>query len=179
MIYDAVFKVTVIENYCSISLSQRMRWYVPAQPNNANVEIALHIKLLCSQFIEHFIIYKYFVCDSGCEGSNSWRIKTLPVQHTPPTFEINPTQNVNVDWLPFHVSLDNVLARLWQAAQSFRDLNELFGEGTISESRYREWFARFKSGDTSLDGKPGRGSLSDLDDQAFLVAVEGDESLTT
>uniref|UniRef100_A0A1A9V908 HTH_48 domain-containing protein n=1 Tax=Glossina austeni TaxID=7395 RepID=A0A1A9V908_GLOAU len=28
----------------------------------------------------------------------------------------------------------------WRAAQSFRDLNELFGEGTISESRYRKWF---------------------------------------
>ena len=27
---------------------------------------------------------------------------------------------------------------------AFRDLNELSGEGTISESRCREWFARFK-----------------------------------
>ena len=45
----------------------------------------------------------------------------------------------------------------WKAAQSFRDLNELFGEGTISKSRCREWFARFKSGDTSLEDKPGRG----------------------
>ncbi|CAK9826415.1 Histone-lysine N-methyltransferase SETMAR [Anthophora retusa] len=44
----------------------------------------------------------------------------------------------------------------WKAAQSFRDLNELFGEGTISESRCSEWFARFKSGDTSLEDKPGR-----------------------
>ena len=43
----------------------------------------------------------------------------------------------------------------WKAAQSFRDLNELFGEGTISESRCRKWFARFKSGDTSLEDKPG------------------------
>ena len=39
----------------------------------------------------------------------------------------------------------------WKAAQSFRDLNELFGERTIRESRCREWFARFKSGDTSLE----------------------------
>ncbi len=30
----------------------------------------------------------------------------------------------------------------WKAAQSFRDLNELFGLGTISESQCREWFAR-------------------------------------
>ena len=27
----------------------------------------------------------------------------------------------------------------WTAAQSFRDLNELFGEGTISERQCREW----------------------------------------
>ncbi|CAK9829646.1 Histone-lysine N-methyltransferase SETMAR [Anthophora retusa] len=67
----------------------------------------------------------------------------------------------------------------WKAAQSFRDLNELFGEVTISESRCREWFARFKSGDTSLEDKPGRGRSSDFDDQALLAAVEEDESLTT
>ncbi len=29
----------------------------------------------------------------------------------------------------------------WKAAQSFRDLNDLFGEGTISERQRREWFA--------------------------------------
>ena len=43
----------------------------------------------------------------------------------------------------------------WKTAQSLRNLNELFGEGTISEIRCREWFARFKSGDTSLEDKPG------------------------
>ncbi|CAD5226558.1 unnamed protein product [Bursaphelenchus xylophilus] len=67
----------------------------------------------------------------------------------------------------------------WKAAQSFRDLNELFGEGTISESQCREWFARFKSGDTSLQDKPRRGRPSDFDDQALLAAVEDGESLTT
>uniref|UniRef100_A0A914E6J2 Mos1 transposase HTH domain-containing protein n=1 Tax=Acrobeloides nanus TaxID=290746 RepID=A0A914E6J2_9BILA len=44
----------------------------------------------------------------------------------------------------------------WTAAQSFRDLNELYGERTISERQCREWFASFKTGDTSLEGKPGR-----------------------
>ncbi|GFU57188.1 histone-lysine N-methyltransferase SETMAR [Trichonephila clavipes] len=43
----------------------------------------------------------------------------------------------------------------WKAALSFRDLNELFGKGTISESQCKEWFSRFKSGDTSLEDKPG------------------------
>lgn len=36
-----------------------------------------------------------------------------------------------------------------KAAHSFRDLNEIFGEGRISGSRCREWLARFKSGDTT------------------------------
>ena len=60
----------------------------------------------------------------------------------------------------------------WKAAQSFRDLNELFGEGTISESQCREWFARFKSGDTSLEDKSGRGRSSDFDDQALLTFAD-------
>ncbi len=64
----------------------------------------------------------------------------------------------------------------WKAAQSFRDLNELFGEGTISESQCREWFARFKFGDTSLEDKSGRGRPSDFEDQGLLAAVEEDES---
>ena len=67
----------------------------------------------------------------------------------------------------------------WKAAQSFRDLNELFGEGTISESQCRKWFARFRTGDTSFEDKAGRGRPSDFDDKALLAAVEEDESLTT
>ncbi|GFY75742.1 histone-lysine N-methyltransferase SETMAR [Trichonephila inaurata madagascariensis] len=43
----------------------------------------------------------------------------------------------------------------WKAAQSFRKLNELFGEDTISESRSREYFTCFKPGNTSLEDKPG------------------------
>ena len=45
----------------------------------------------------------------------------------------------------------------WKAAQSFRDLNELIGEGTISKRQYREGFAHFKSDNTSLEDNPGRG----------------------
>uniref|UniRef100_A0A1A9ZD97 HTH_48 domain-containing protein n=1 Tax=Glossina pallidipes TaxID=7398 RepID=A0A1A9ZD97_GLOPL len=67
----------------------------------------------------------------------------------------------------------------WKAAQSVRGLRELFGEGTISQSPCREWFGHFKTGDTSLEDKPRKGRPSDFDDQAPLVAVEGEESLTT
>ncbi|XP_055941688.1 histone-lysine N-methyltransferase SETMAR-like [Argiope bruennichi] len=67
--------------------------------------------------------------------------------------------------------------KAWKIAQSFRDLNELFHEGKISKNRCREWFVRFKFGDTSLDDRPGRGQPSKFDDQGLLTAVEGDESL--
>ncbi|KAF8774378.1 Histone-lysine N-methyltransferase SETMAR like protein [Argiope bruennichi] len=63
--------------------------------------------------------------------------------------------------------------------QSFPDLNKLYDEGTSSESRCREWFARFKSGDTSLEDIPGRDRTIDSDYQALLATVEGDESLAT
>ena len=67
----------------------------------------------------------------------------------------------------------------YKAAEAFRDLNELFGEGTIGERQVRRWFERFKSGNKSLEDEGGRGRPSDFDDQALLDAVEEDESLTT
>ncbi|GFS52693.1 hypothetical protein TNIN_180871 [Trichonephila inaurata madagascariensis] len=54
----------------------------------------------------------------------------------------------------------SMLAIEWKAAQSFCNLNELFG-------------------DISLENKPGRGRPSDFDDWALLAAVEEGESLTT
>ena len=44
----------------------------------------------------------------------------------------------------------------WSAAESFRDLKELFGQGTIGRATVYEWFDRFKSGNTSVDDEPGR-----------------------
>uniref|UniRef100_A0A914E233 Mos1 transposase HTH domain-containing protein n=1 Tax=Acrobeloides nanus TaxID=290746 RepID=A0A914E233_9BILA len=66
----------------------------------------------------------------------------------------------------------------YKAAEAFRDLNELFGEGTIGERQVRRWFERFKSSDISLEDEEGRGRPSDFDDQALLDAVEEDESRT-
>uniref|UniRef100_A0A915DFN2 Mos1 transposase HTH domain-containing protein n=1 Tax=Ditylenchus dipsaci TaxID=166011 RepID=A0A915DFN2_9BILA len=55
----------------------------------------------------------------------------------------------------------------WRAAQSFRDIVELFGEEAISQSQVERWFKRFKSGDTSLQDEKGRGRPSDFNDQAL------------
>jgi predicted transcriptional regulator len=67
----------------------------------------------------------------------------------------------------------------WSAAESFRDLKELFCQGTNGRATVYEWFDRFKSGNTSVDDEPGRGRPSEFDDKALLEAVEEDESLTT
>ena len=52
----------------------------------------------------------------------------------------------------------------WNTAQSFRDLNELFDEGTISKSQVERWFKKFKSGDTNHAYEEGRGRPSNFDD---------------
>ena len=67
----------------------------------------------------------------------------------------------------------------WNAAKSFRDFNELFGEGTISKSQVEKWFKKFKSGDISFADENGRGRPSNFDDQALLAVMEENESLTT
>ena len=61
----------------------------------------------------------------------------------------------------------------WEAAQSIRDLNDLIGEGTISERQCREWFARLKPGNTTLEDNPGRGRPSDFHNQALPTSGRG------
>ena len=47
--------------------------------------------------------------------------------------------------------------KCWQAEESFRDLNELFGEGTISKSQVERWFKKFKTSEINSTGEEGRG----------------------
>ena len=67
----------------------------------------------------------------------------------------------------------------WIAAQSFRDLNKLFGEGTISKSQVEKWYKKFKSSDTNLADEERKGQPSNFDDQTLLATLEEDESMTT
>ena len=77
-----------------------------------------------------------------------------------------------------HIMLHH-LEKGWEAAESFHDITALFGQDTSSDSQCREWFTRFKSGDSSLEDKAERSGLSDFDAQVLLAAVETDERLTT
>ena len=60
-----------------------------------------------------------------------------------------------------HIQIHHILLfhfeKCWNAVQSFRNLNELFGEGTISKSQVERWFNKFKSGDTNLVNEEGKG----------------------
>ena len=65
----------------------------------------------------------------------------------------------------------------WRATGSFRDLNELFDEGTISKRQVERWFKKFITVNTHVADEEGRGRRSEFNNQALLAAVEEDESL--
>ena len=73
----------------------------------------------------------------------------------------------------------NHFEKRWTSGQSYRDLVGTYGEDAISKSSVEKWFARFKSGDTDVEDKEGRGRKSEFDDEALLEAIEEDESQTT
>uniref|UniRef100_A0A914ED37 Mos1 transposase HTH domain-containing protein n=1 Tax=Acrobeloides nanus TaxID=290746 RepID=A0A914ED37_9BILA len=74
-----------------------------------------------------------------------------------------------------HILIRNILLFYFDQnksdADAFRDLNVIYGDGTISRAQCFQWFARFKEGDRSLEDKK--------DNQDLLNAVEEDQSLTT
>ena len=42
------------------------------------------------------------------------------------------------------------------AAQATRNISTAFGEGSATESTIRHWFAKFRYGDSDLEGEEGR-----------------------
>jgi [histone H3]-lysine36 N-dimethyltransferase SETMAR len=84
---------------------------------------------------------------------------------------------------PDHIKLRYIMLnhfeKRWTSGQSYRDLVGTYGEDAISKSSVEKWFARFKSGDTDVEDKEGRGRKSEFDDEALLEAIEEDESQTT
>ena len=67
---------------------------------------------------------------------------------------------------PDHIKLRYIMLnhfeKGWTAAQSFRDLTNTYGEGTIGESTVLIWFARFKSGDKDVRTKKEEAGLQNL-----------------
>lgn len=64
------------------------------------------------------------------------------------------------------------------SAQTARNINQVWGEGSISESTVQRWFKKFREGDFSLEDKEGRGRSSSLDDDALRALVEENPKTT-
>lgn len=77
-----------------------------------------------------------------------------------------------------HVMLHHFIKEM-SPAESFREINELYGKGTISQSQVNRWYKRFMSGDDSLEDEKRRGRPSTFDDQALVAAVKGSGTVTT
>ncbi|VDO22697.1 unnamed protein product [Haemonchus placei] len=61
----------------------------------------------------------------------------------------------------------------WNVAEL--DLNELFGDGTVSPSQNERWLKRFRMGKTNLEDEEGTGR-PDFGDRALLASVEQEKN---
>jgi transposase len=55
----------------------------------------------------------------------------------------------------------------------------VYEKGTITHATCDNWFAKFRSGDTSLEDEPGRGADPQIDDSALLQLLAENGRLTT
>ena len=64
------------------------------------------------------------------------------------------------------------------AAQTARNINEVWGQGSINESTVQRWFQTFHHGDFSLENKDGRGRPSGIDNDLLKTLVEENSRAT-
>lgn len=64
------------------------------------------------------------------------------------------------------------------ASAAARRIQQAFGEGCVAERTAREWFARFRSGDESVQDKPRSGRPSTVDNDRLRTVVESDPRQT-
>lgn len=65
------------------------------------------------------------------------------------------------------------------AAQTTRNVNEVFGKDVANERTVRRWFEKFRSGDFNLQNEPRGRPESTVDNDELKAAVEADTSQTT
>ena len=90
--------------------------------------------------------------------------------------------------LKFSSSIDNLSAnhirhiiyheysRGTTAAQAARNINAVYGEGSITEQTYRTWYNRFRSGDITIGDQPRPERPSELDNQALIALVKENDA---
>ena len=59
------------------------------------------------------------------------------------------------------------------------NINRVYGEGSATERTCQRWFARFNSGDTTLEDKPRSGGPMEANDQALIDLLNDDRRQTT
>ena len=65
------------------------------------------------------------------------------------------------------------------AIEASRNINEAFGQGTVTNCSVQNWFAKFHSRDESLDEKGGRGFPTSIDNEDFRSTIETDSAANT
>ena len=65
------------------------------------------------------------------------------------------------------------------AAETARNLNDAFGEGTANKRTVQLWFRKFRDGDLSLEDEEGRGRPSAVDNDQLKAIIEADPRKTT
>ena len=65
------------------------------------------------------------------------------------------------------------------AAQSARNINDVYGQGSTSEQTCQTWFKRFRSGEISLEDQPCSGRPSELEDHSLIDLLKEDNRQTT
>ena len=64
------------------------------------------------------------------------------------------------------------------AAKAARKINQAFGKDNVNERTVRRWFAKFRSGDFSLEDEPRIGQPTVIQDEDLRTLVETDPSQT-
>lgn len=59
-----------------------------------------------------------------------------------------------------------------KATEATRNICSAYGKDVLDVRKCQRWFAKFRSGDMSLENKPGQGRISDFDQDALRVLVE-------
>lgn len=64
------------------------------------------------------------------------------------------------------------------ATQACRNITEAWGEGIVNDRGVQRWFARFRSGDMSLDDQPRSGRPSVINNEVLKELIEADSRQT-
>jgi transposase len=65
------------------------------------------------------------------------------------------------------------------ATEAARQICKAFGDGTVSDRSARDWYTKFREGDTDLTDKPRSGRPREVDRQAVVNAIEENPSMTS